>query len=47
MDVGVSYRNDRPEGRYDAIVVGSGMGGLSTALGPGALYAVMRRRVAS
>src|SRR5260370_6429046 len=31
MNVGVSYRTHKIDGSYDAIVVGSGMGGLSTA----------------
>lgn len=31
MDVGASYKNYKLDGRFDAIVVGSGMGGLTTA----------------
>lgn len=29
--VGLSYKQHRPEGRFDAIVIGSGMGGLASA----------------
>lgn len=29
--LGLSYKQQRPEGRWDAIVIGSGMGGLATA----------------
>ena len=29
--VGRSYKQERPEGRWDAIVIGSGMGGLTAA----------------
>ena len=31
MDVGLSYKQKRPEGAFDAIVIGSGMGGLTVA----------------
>ncbi len=31
MDVGLSYKQKRPDGAFDAIVIGSGMGGLTAA----------------
>ena len=31
MHVGLSYKQQPPEGRFDAIVIGSGIGGLTVA----------------